>query len=91
MSAATMTMPQTQNGMVIQHLESTDPQTGEPRTISPLEAFALYRIFRLSARVYDINKRFEADGDSRRIVAELKYDPNGKRYARYSLEEDAGE
>lgn len=61
-----------QTDTVLRHLRNN-------RHITPLEAFGLYGIFRLAARVHDLR------GKGHDIRTEVVDDPNGKPYARYSL------
>ena len=48
------------------------------RTITPLEAFGLYGMFRLAARIKELR---DLGWD---ISTEIRHDPNGKVYAVYS-------
>ncbi|MGL5935052.1 MAG: helix-turn-helix domain-containing protein [Cetobacterium sp.] len=48
-------------------------------SISPLEADAIYRVKRLTSRVHDLKKMGVA------LVAELRKDITGKKYARYYI------
>tara|TARA_B100000745_G_scaffold122814_2_gene79691 strand:+ start:2558 stop:2797 length:240 start_codon:yes stop_codon:yes gene_type:complete len=63
---------QGQKGMVLFHLE-------ERGSITALEALSLYRIFRLSARIYDLR------AGGHRIHTQWKKDLTGKKYAQYWL------
>lgn len=67
-----------QDQQVLAHLE-----TG--KHLTHLEAFGIYNIFRLGARIWSIKQYFEHTGDRRSIHTELVNDQKGKRYARYSL------
>lgn len=52
------------------------------RSISPLEALGLYGVFRLAARIKELrNKGWDID-------TTIRYDPNGKTYAVYTLAAD---
>jgi hypothetical protein len=62
--------PQTRT--VLAHLESGD-------SISPLEAWAVYGISRLAARIYDLRKA------GYEIERELRRDKAGHPYARYFM------
>lgn len=64
----------TQLSLIKTHLE-TKP------SITALEALGLYGVFRLAARIYEL----KAQGWP--ISTEVRYDPNGKQYAVYSLED----
>lgn len=54
------------------------------RSITPLEALGLYGVFRLAARIKELR---EQGWD---ILTEIKRDPNGKTYATYALDAEAG-
>jgi hypothetical protein len=64
--------PKAQNDKVLCHL-----LTG--RSITPLEAFGLYGIFRLAARIHVLK------GRGHKIETLTKRDVNGKAYAEYRL------
>lgn len=64
---------------VLKHLQSVDPQTGDTRGISSLEAIGLFRIYRLAARVGDLRDA------GHQITTFIKTDTTGKKYARYFL------
>lgn len=51
------------------------------RSISSLEAFGLYNVFRLAARVKELRTKGWP------ISTEMRIDPNGKQYAVYTLED----
>ena len=70
--------PGSQNAKVLAYLESH-------RHITPLEALGVFGVFRLAARVYEINKHLDETGDSRVIKTERVIDAEGKQYARYKL------
>lgn len=67
-----MHVAKSQNRIILNHLI-------KHKTITPLEALGLYGVFRLGARVFDLRK----EGVNVRMT--LKKDPNGKRYASYSI------
>lgn len=71
-SLATMINLYPQTRKVLAHLERTG-------SISPLEAFGVYRITRLAARI----KELRDVGFN--IVTDLKEDATGTRYASYRL------
>lgn len=70
-----------QKQVILQHLQSTDENTGKLRSISQIEAVGLYRIMRLASRVDELRK------DGHRIGTTMRTDITGKRYARYALAE----
>jgi hypothetical protein len=61
-----------QSDRILQHLLSG-------KTITQLEAFGVYRIFRLAARIHDLKAK------GHRIVTTMRKDETGKQYAEYSL------
>ena len=66
-----MPRSRTQRDAVGDHLRSG-------RSLSPVEAFALYGTMRLAARVYELREAIP-------ILAAMRVDPNGRTYARYVL------
>jgi hypothetical protein len=67
----------TQNNTLLNHM-----MTG--RSISPLEAWGLYGVFRLAARMFEL----KAKGVD--IQKKTKVDINGKQYAEYSINPNDG-
>jgi len=61
-----------QCGKLLVHLASG-------RSISPLEAFGTLGIYRLAARIHELRCA------GHKIKSEIRYDEQGKSYARYSL------
>ena len=59
---------ETQNRMILQHLESGKP-------ITPMDALNLYGCFRLSARIFDLRERGVEITTGKRYVT----DRNGKK------------
>lgn len=57
---------------VLRHLEKN-------RSITPLEAFGVYGIFRLAARIYELRK------EGFNVVTTIMRDDNEKPYAKYVL------
>jgi hypothetical protein len=70
LSAAISLYPQTRK--VLAHLENRG-------SITPLEAFGVYRITRLAARIKELRDA------GIHIATEMKEDATGTRYASYSL------
>lgn len=62
----------TQNAAIRAHLEAG-------RSITPLDALALFGCLRLGARIYDLKQ------DGMKIVSVPTYVPGGKRVATYHL------
>lgn len=62
----------TQNDKIRKHLEAGN-------TISPLEAFGLWGVYRLAARIFELRKM------GLDIVQVIKGDGNGRTYAEYRL------
>lgn len=52
----------------------------EGNSITPIEALTMFGAFRLSAIIFDLKNDYGMD-----IHTEMVYEENGKRYARYSL------
>ena len=73
---------QSQRQAILAHLRTVDPDTGERNTLSPLEAFALYKVQRLASRVEELRR------DGHPVRTTIRRDQTGKRYARYSLSAD---
>lgn len=69
--ATTVALPP-QTRLVLLHLERN-------RTISPLEAFGVYGITRLAARIFELKKA------GFQVVTTIHKDLMGKSYARYAL------
>jgi hypothetical protein len=66
-----------QDRKVLDHLSSG-------KTLTQLEAFGVYGIFRLGARVWSLKQ------DGYKITSRRKVDANGKPYAEYALNTNAG-
>jgi hypothetical protein len=49
------------------------------KSITQLEAFGVYRIFRLAARIHELKQK------GHKIVTTMRIDETGKQYAEYSL------
>jgi hypothetical protein len=67
-------MPKTQTAKVLAHLFTRGSLTN-------VEAQAIYRIRQLPARIFDLKRK------GHKIVTDIRSDPTGQRYARYSLED----
>jgi hypothetical protein len=74
------TKEMTQHEMILDHLRSTDPDTGKRRGLSQLEAKALYGIDRLASRIDELKNHKGYD-----LIGIIKTDNTGKRYTRYYL------
>jgi hypothetical protein len=61
-----------QNDRILAHLLAG-------KTITQLEAFGVYRIFRLAARIHELKAK------GHKIVTTMRQDETGKQYAEYSL------
>lgn len=81
--------PHTWNLRTAARILGTIPQTNQCNpilnhiilkgSISPLEADSLYRVKRLTSRVYDL-KRLGVN-----LIAEMRKDATGKKYCRYYI------
>jgi hypothetical protein len=67
-----MTSVPTQNTLILNHLLAGN-------TITPLEAFGVFRVFRLAARIRELRNA------GHKIITTRKVDPTGKVYAEYAL------
>ena len=80
----------TQKDQVLQHLSTPDPDNeGRFLSLSPLEAFGLYRITRLADIIWQLREHGlgtrQYPDDRFCILDTLRKDRTGRRYARYSL------
>lgn len=67
-----------QKSEIRKHLEAGN-------SITPLEALGVFNVYRLAARVWEINKDLEEEGSVMRVVANTKRDAHRKPYATYTL------
>lgn len=64
--------PSRQNDLVLEHLK-------KHKSITPVNAFMLYHIFRLAARIYDLRSKGWA------ITTLMQKSSTGRKYAQYIL------
>ena len=68
-----------QKALILNHLRSLDPATGDTRGLTAYEALGLYRCFRLAARIEELRDA------GVKITTIEKKDTTGKKYAKYFL------
>lgn len=67
----------TQNEMLLHHMRVHG-------SITTMEAFSLYGVTRLSARIWELRKA------GHNVIKTMETNKNGKTYARYALKEEDG-
>lgn len=66
------TQTQTQRNAILRHLK-------QGKTITPMKAYIVYGVYRLSARIHELRE------DKYDILTSYKTDERGRMYAEYSL------
>ena len=69
----------TNHQMILDHLNTIDPNTGRRRGLSTMDAIGLYRIQQLAARVHELRKKGHCIQSIRRV------DSLGAPYVEYFL------
>jgi hypothetical protein len=68
-----------QKDLILSYLHQINPDTGQRRGLSQMEALGLFRIARLASRIEELRD------DGHDITTEMRTDPTRRTYARYFL------